>query len=266
MIDVGSKYLFLFMTARQVHPYHLVDVSPWPFLMSVGIFSFAMTLVSWLTHYPVHTAYTIFPGMLLIAFLWWRDVVREAKGGFHTATVQKGIMIGFLLFLLSEIMLFVSFIWAYLHSSLAPTVELGSQWPPVGIESLNPWSLPLVGTTLLLASGLTITLSHHAMIKGDKATTLLNLLFTIVLGGGFIFLQYTEYMYCSYQIADSVFGTVFYLLTGLHGLHVIAGVSFLVVCFVRLSMDQLTSEHHLGYLFAIWYWPSLNALIGCEIC
>lgn len=87
------------MTARQSHPYHLVDVSPWPFLMSMTIFAFAMTLVSWFTHYPVNTAYTVFPAMGLVIFLWWRDVVREAKGGFHTVTVQKGIMIGFLLFL-----------------------------------------------------------------------------------------------------------------------------------------------------------------------
>jgi len=248
------------MTSRQVHPYHLVDVSPWPFLMSVTVFSFAMALVSWLTHYPVMTIYTIIPAMGLIAFLWWRDVVREAKGGFHTATVQKGIMIGFLLFLLSEIMLFFSFIWAYLHSSLAPAVDLGSVWPPVGIESLNPWSLPLVGTSLLLASGLTITLSHHALIKGDKATTLLNLIFTIILGAGFIYLQYTEYVYCSYQISDSVFGTVFYMLTGLHGLHVIAGVSFLTVCFVRLAQEQMTTEHHMGYLFAIWYWHLVDVV------
>lgn len=153
-------------------------------------------------------------------------------------------------------MLFASFIWAYLHASLAPNVELGSCWPPVGIESLNPWSLPLVGTSLLLASGLTITLSHHALIKGDKATTLLNLVFTIILGAGFVYLQYTEYAFCSYQISDSVFGTVFYMLTGLHGLHVIAGVSFLSVCLVRLISEQMTTEHHMGYLFAIWYWRS----------
>jgi len=114
--------------------------------------------------------YTILPSLALIAFLWFRDIIREAKGGFHTKIVQKGILIGFLLFLLSEIMLFFSFIWAYLHCSLAPDISLGSVWPPVGIEAINPWSLPLLGTTLLLCSGLTITLSHHALLVGDKAT------------------------------------------------------------------------------------------------
>jgi len=79
--------------------------------------------------------------------------VREAKGGFHTTTVQRGILIGFSLFLLSEIMLFFSFFWSFFHSSLAPTVELGSIWPPVGISSVSPWSLALVGTCVLLASG-----------------------------------------------------------------------------------------------------------------
>jgi cytochrome c oxidase subunit 3 len=107
-------------------------------------------------------------------------VIREAKGGYHTVAVQRGIVIGFLLFLVSEIMLFFSFIWAYLHSSLAPSIELGAVWPPVGIESLNPWALPLVATLLLLASGMTLTLSHHALIAGQKRMTLVSLFLTIV--------------------------------------------------------------------------------------
>ncbi len=248
------------MLTRQIHPYHQVDVSPWPFLMSIGVFSFAMAQVSWFTHYPVYFIWTIIPSLFLIAFLWWRDVIRETKAGYHTATVQKGILIGFLLFMGSEIMQFFSFIWAYLHSSLAPAIELGAVWPPVGIESLNPWNLPLVGTCLLLASGFTVTQSHHAQIKGDKSTTQFSLIITILLGLGFIYLQYTEYLYCSYQISDSIYGTVFYMLTGLHGLHVIAGVSFLIVCYIRLTLDQMTTEHHLAYLFAIYYWHLVDVV------
>jgi len=98
------------------HPYHLVDVSPWPFLMSIAALSFAINLVSWLGHY----SFNLLPPLvviILIAFQWWRDVIREAKGGFHTTLVQRGILLGFLLFLLSEIMLFVSFFWAFFHSS-----------------------------------------------------------------------------------------------------------------------------------------------------
>jgi hypothetical protein len=110
------------LTPRQSHPFHLVDVSPWPFLMSFSIFGAAVGLVSWLGHYPSNPL-SYMPALLLIPLLWWRDVVREAKGGYHTTVVQRGILIGFLLFLLSEIMLFSSFFWAFFHSSLAPNIE-----------------------------------------------------------------------------------------------------------------------------------------------
>ena len=89
--------------------------------------------------------------------LWWRDVIREAKGGYHTTPVQQGILIGFLLFLLSEVMLFVSFFWAFFHSSLSPNVEL-ALWPH-GINRLDPWAIPLLGSCVLLASGFILTRS-----------------------------------------------------------------------------------------------------------
>jgi len=95
-------------------------------------------------------------------------VIREAKGGFHTTLVQRGILLGFLLFLLSEIMLFVSFFWSFFHSSLAPAMELGATWPPVGINAVNPWGIPLLGSCVLLASGFVLTLGHHATILGNK--------------------------------------------------------------------------------------------------
>ena len=101
---------------------------------------------------------------MLIVFAviyWWRDVIREAKGGDHTSRVQRGILIGFLLFLLSEIMLFVSLFWALFHSSLAPNVELAI-WPPVGINAVDTWAIPLLGSSVLLASGFILTLGHHA--------------------------------------------------------------------------------------------------------
>lgn len=117
-------------SARSAHPYHLVDGSPWPLLMSLAILGQAVTIGSWLTGFP-QSLISLIPLALiaLISILWWRDVIREAKGGYHTTIVQRGLLIGFLLFLLSEIMLFVSFFWAFFNSSLSPAVELGSSWP-----------------------------------------------------------------------------------------------------------------------------------------
>jgi hypothetical protein len=94
------------------HPYHLVDVSPWPFLISLAILSFAFNIVSWLVHYNINIIFQLL-AIILIAYQWWRDVIRESKAGYHTEKVQKGILIGFLLFLISEIMLFASFFWAF---------------------------------------------------------------------------------------------------------------------------------------------------------
>src|SRR5690348_4548781 len=99
-----------------VHPFHLVDCSPWPILLSFAMLSGAISVVSWMNIVPVLAAAPVFGILLVILFLWWRDVIREAKGGYHTTRVQRGILIGFLLFLLSEVMLFVSFFWAFFHN------------------------------------------------------------------------------------------------------------------------------------------------------
>jgi cytochrome c oxidase subunit 3 len=131
-------------------------------------------------------------------------------------------------------MLFFSFFWAFFHSSLAPAVDIGSVWPPKGINAVNPWAIPLLGSCVLLASGFVLTLSHHAMILGNKDLALISMGITVLLGGFFIFLQANEYYMGEFTIADSVFGTVFYMVTGLHALHVFCGVSFLIVSLIRM--------------------------------
>jgi cytochrome c oxidase subunit 3 len=105
-------------------------------------------------------------------------------------------------------MLFLSFFWAYLHSSLAPSVELGSVWPPVGIHAIDPWGIPLLGSCILLASGFILTLGHHAFVQGNKDLALVSLFFTVALGFLFVFLQLNEYYYSQFTIADSVLGGV----------------------------------------------------------
>jgi cytochrome c oxidase subunit 3 len=193
--------------------------------------------------------------VILVMIVWWRDVIREATYlGLHTLAVQKGLKLGMLLFILSEVCFFISFFWAFFHSSLVPTVEIGSIWPPVGITTLNAFEVPLLNTAILLSSGATVTWSHNAMISGDRKETILGLVLTVVLGLIFTVLQGVEYYEASFTIADSVYGSTFYVATGFHGLHVIIGTTFLIVSLVRIIDHQLTKHHHNGYEASIWYW------------
>jgi cytochrome c oxidase subunit 3 len=155
-------------------------------------------------------------------------------------------------------MLFSGFFWAFFHSSLSPSFELGAVWPPVGIHGVNPWSIPLLGSTVLLASGFFLTWGHHAFITGSKSNALIGLILTILLGIFFLFLQYNEYYNSEFTIADSVYSTVFYSTTSLHAFHVTIGVIFLTVSLYRIFSDSFTCEHHIGLETSIYYWHMVD--------
>ena len=229
---------------------HIVDHSPWPLYISIC----SITVI--LSANPTLPLIV----MLAIMFVWFRDIIREGKQGLHTKIVQKGLVLGYILFLITEIMLFFSFFWSYFHSSLSPSIELGLIWPPVGIEAIQFTSIPLLGSLLLLSSGFFVTLSHHAFLAGDKSLCLIHGLITVILGTLFALLQLTEYSYGTFTISDSVFGSVFYMTTGLHGIHVIIGIIFLVISFMRIYLDHLTLEHHLGFEFAIFYFHIVDVI------
>lgn len=135
--------------------------------------------------------------------------------GCHTNAVQKGLNIGVGLFILSEALFFLSIFWAFFHSALSPNIELGTYWPPMGIQSVNPFELPLLNTVLLLSSGVTITWAHHSLIQGNRKGALYGTIFTVLLAVVFTFFQGVEYTVSSFTISDSVFGSCFYFATGL---------------------------------------------------
>ena len=248
------------MYPRQYHPYHLVDNSPWPILIAFAIMNQAIQVVNMQGH--KNSINTIFMQIVIISItiVWWRDIIREAIGGFHTFIVKNGIQIGFLLFQISEIIQFVSQFWTYFHASLAPAIEQGSIWPPIGIKPVNTWAIPLLGTSVLQTSGFIQTEAHHATLMGNKKQTLIKLFYTIVLGVFFLYFQGNEYYWGEFTITDSVFGSIFYSTTGLHGLHVLIGVIFLIISFIRLFRDSVTDHHNLNYEFAIMYWHLVDII------
>jgi cytochrome c oxidase subunit 3 len=201
----------------QFFPSHLVDRSIWPLMVSFSLFALMIGTVQYFHGYS--TGFILFKLALLLtiigAALWWKDVVVEASfNGNHTKKVRFGIAQGFNLFILSEIMAFLSVFWAYLHASLSPAVELGSQWPPLGVTALDAFALPFLNTIILLSSGAFITYAHHSLIANDRKGTLIGLFFTVVLAIVFTYFQYMEYTQASFTFADSVFGSAFFATTG----------------------------------------------------
>jgi len=153
----------------QRHKFHLVTRSPWPFLTSLSVLGFLVNVVTYIhfgSDWDLQKLIVSLFILLTFMFSWWTDVVREATFiGDHTRIVQKNIMYGMILFIVSEVMFFFSFFWAFFHSSVAPVVEIGCVWPPVGIECVDPRKFPLIGTLLLISSGFSVTLAHDEMCE-----------------------------------------------------------------------------------------------------
>lgn len=205
-----------YRTNVQANPYHLVEPSPWPLLSSFSLLAITFSLVLYFHGYTsfYFVGFTL-SNVVIVILLWFRDVTAEGTyQGNHTFAVQKGLAIGFALFLVSEVIVFFSVFWAFFHSALAPTVELGVHWPPIGIDPLSPFEVPLLNTLLLLSSGASITYAHHALIGNNRSGAIWGTVLTVVLAVLFTVLQGYEYYNAAFTLSDSVYGTVFYASTG----------------------------------------------------
>lgn len=299
----------------------MVEPSPWPFASGWVVFGLAVSLVGYMHR---HVSFLVVVGflffLLIVAWGWLSDVVDEADSGYHTEIVQEMLRVGFLLFIISEVMLFFSFFWALFHSALAPSVWIGAQWPPEGILTISWFGAPLMNTLLLLASSFAVTSSHHILLDVDdpkgleaafreirldyddptidvdeeeiemqntlsyrdllhygqsfrefefgtnswilrsvEAASLLR--GAVYLGLLFLFFQWFEYSNASFSISDSVFGSCFFMLTGLHGFHVLVGAIFLIFCLVRIQLSgAFSSRHHVAFECAAWYWHFVDVV------
>jgi len=247
----------------QKHPYHLVDPSPWPLVSSISCLVTAVGAAMFM-HSFHNGDYVLLTGLIMVIgsmSVWWRDVIRESTfNGCHTKTVQLGLRYGMILFIVSEVMFFVAFFWAFFHSSLSPAIELGAVWPPTSINPFNPWGIPLLNTLILLLSGATVTWAHHEILSAHIVRATRALLLTLFLAVAFTAFQAYEYIEASFKISDGIYGSTFYMATGFHGFHVLIGTFFLSVAFFRLTRNHFSKKHHFGFEAAAWYWHFVDVV------
>jgi len=266
------------------HDYHLVNPSPWPFVGSLAAFVLAVGAVIYmkgLWGMPKHTWWVAAAGFLGVIYTmvgWWTDVVKEANEGDHTPAVAIGLRYGMIMFIASEVMFFVAWFWIFFemalfhhHRTLSPVSDVANAWatwPPKGIETVQPWRLPLVNTLTLLLSGTTVTWAHHALQVGDRKSAKIGLLLTILLGILFTSIQAYEYreilgthmFFSAASQGGQLYGSSFFMATGFHGFHVIIGTIFLTVCLLRLIGGAFTPKHHFGFEAAAWYWHFVDVV------
>lgn len=250
------------------HNYHLVDPSPWPFVGSMSAFVLAVGAIMWMRDATSLVFFAGLAGVLYTMYAWWSDVIKESKAGDHTPVVMMHHRYGMMLFIVSEVMFFVAWFWAYFDGFFrVDDVEqpvrveaTGGIWPPTGIEIFDPWHLPLFNTLLLLTSGTAVTWAHHAMLHNDRKGVVWGLIVTVALGALFTVVQAIEYAGAGFSFTGNIYGSTFVMATGFHGFHVLVGTIFLAICLILSLKGNMTAERHLGFEFAAWYWHFVDAV------
>ena len=250
------------------HDYHLVNPSPWPFVGSLSAFIMAVGAVLYFHDSGPWVMLIGLMGVLYTMVSWWRDVIIEANSGDHTPVVQLHHRYGMILFIASEVMFFVAWFWAYFDASLYPgeaiqfsrTELTGGHWPPDGIETFDPWHLPLINTLILLTSGTTVTWAHHALLEDNREELKWGLILTVGLGALFTVFQVYEYQHAAFGFSGHIYGATFFMATGFHGFHVIVGTIFLLVCLLRAINGGFTPKQHFGFEAAAWYWHFVDVV------
>ncbi len=249
------------MAHEKNHDYHILAPSIWPFLGSVGAFVMLLGTVLLFHDHGPWVALIGLAVVLYTMFAWWSEMVAESRAGDHTPVVQIGLRMGVIMFIISEVMFFAAWFWSFFKHAIYPMPAIDATWPPPGIETFDPWHLPLINTLILLCSGCAATWAHHAIAHdNDRKGLVWGLSLAIALGAIFTLFQAYEYSHAAFGFAGNIYGANFFMATGFHGFHVIIGTIFLAVCLARALRGHFTPEKHIGFEAAAWYWHFVDVV------
>ena len=244
----------------QKNPFHIVPKSPWPLFTSISVLLLLLGMVLYFQYF-ICTIYLCFFGLFSLLFFltrWFLDIILESFKGNHTSYVANGLRLGFVLLIVSEIMFFFSFFWSYFHITFSLSVHTGLVWPYV--KGPYPWSLPLLNTLILSLSSITLTEAHLFFLKKKKFLVIFFFLLIIFLGAFFTCIQGLEYLDSPLTFNNGTCGSIFYMLTGFHGFHVLVGTIFLVVTLVRILKDHFVVERHILLEVSSLYWHFVDVV------
>jgi cytochrome c oxidase subunit III len=261
-----------------VRSYYLPEPTPWPILGSAALLAMAIGAVSWINHLS-EGPYIVCGGVVLLAVMligWFSTVIREGNNGLYNGQVDKSFRLGMAWFIFTEAMVFAALFGALFYLRLYSVPDLASgdsaslwpgfraTWPTAGPEfsgsftALAAWGVPAINTAVLLCSGGLVTLASSAIERGNLGRFKWALALVIVLGATFLCLQYSEYHRAftrlNLDLSTGVYGATFFLLTGLHGIHVAVGTVFLAIVLARTLGGKITREHHFAFTAGSWYW------------
>jgi cytochrome c oxidase subunit 3 len=277
-------------THDDANVYYVPHSSPWPIVGATGLFITMLGVASWIDG-AAWGMWVFYAGLAITLFMlsgWFADQINESVGGKYNSQVDRSFRMGMLWFIFSEVMFFAAFFGALFYARMFSVPWLGGEgagaatheflwsgfdaaWPTNGPAELNgsfqtipAWGIPLLNTLLLLASGVTLTIAHHALKAGERGKILFWLGATIVLGAIFMYFQVYEYTHAygdlNLKLSSGIYGSTFFMLTGFHGMHVTLGAIMLAVMWFRVAKGHFTKDNHFAFEAVAWYWHFVDVV------
>lgn len=277
-------------TDATANVYYVPSQSRWPFIGSIAMFVTMIGVASWLND-ASWGKWTFFTGIAMLVatlFMWFGDVIRESIAGHYNRQVDVSFRMGMVWFIFSEVMFFGAFFGALFYTRTFILPWLGGEgdgvmtnallwdgysaaWPtngPGGIggqfQTIPAWGLPLINTLILLSSGVTLTIAHHALKAGQRTRLMVFQALTVALGCTFLYFQAEEYMHAykelNLTLGSGIYGSTFFMLTGFHGAHVLLGTIMLLVMLLRISRGHFSRDNHFAFEAAAWYWHFVDVV------